>query len=160
GRCEPATGMAPFGRLVAQVMEQEPYRSAGRVFWVVDNGSSHRGAAAARRLGGGYPRAGLGPTPGPARRANPVVVHCSCVERKLLTPNDFANLAEVEQRLRLYEELSNRHPRPFQWKFDRAKLEAFLRRWAERQRRQRTGCPAWSDPIKDGKLYLRNLDII
>ncbi len=39
GRCEATTGIAPFGRLVAQVMAQEPYRSAPRVFWVVDNGS-------------------------------------------------------------------------------------------------------------------------
>jgi hypothetical protein len=50
GRCEATTGSAPFGRLVDQVMAQEPYRSAPRVFWVVDNGSSHRGEAAARRL--------------------------------------------------------------------------------------------------------------
>jgi transposase len=45
GRCEPATGIAPFGRLVEQVMTTEPYASARRVFWVVDNGSSHRGRA-------------------------------------------------------------------------------------------------------------------
>jgi transposase len=47
GRCEPKTGKAPFGRLVDQVMNQEPYRSARRVFWIVDNGSSHRGERAA-----------------------------------------------------------------------------------------------------------------
>jgi len=45
-----------------------------------------------------------------------------------LTPNDFACLEEVEQRLLLYEELSNREPRPFDWKFDRAALQAFLKR--------------------------------
>jgi hypothetical protein len=43
GRCEPATGIAPFGRLVAQVMTSQPDASAKRVFWIVDNGSSHRG---------------------------------------------------------------------------------------------------------------------
>jgi len=37
----------PFRRLVAQVMTAEPYASAQRVFWVVDNGGSHRGNAAA-----------------------------------------------------------------------------------------------------------------
>src|SRR4029079_15305176 len=52
GRCEAKTGIAPFGRLVEQVLGQEPYRGAERLFWVVDNGSSHRGAAAARRLSG------------------------------------------------------------------------------------------------------------
>src|SRR5438445_1031798 len=52
GRCEAKTGIAPFGRLVEQVLQQEPYRSGERLFWVVDNGSSHRGEAAARRLRG------------------------------------------------------------------------------------------------------------
>jgi hypothetical protein len=46
GRCEPSTGIEPFGRLVAQVMKQTPYRRAKRVFWIVDNGSSHRGRCA------------------------------------------------------------------------------------------------------------------
>jgi DDE superfamily endonuclease len=50
GRMEPTTGIAPFGRLVQQVMDQDPYRSARHVFWVLDNGSSHRGDAAVRRL--------------------------------------------------------------------------------------------------------------
>jgi hypothetical protein len=50
GRCEPSTGIAPFGRLVAQVMTTEPYASAARVFWIVDNGSSHRGQASIARL--------------------------------------------------------------------------------------------------------------
>jgi len=48
GRCEAKTGIVPFGRLVDQVMSTEPYASARRVFWVVDNGSSHRGKKAAR----------------------------------------------------------------------------------------------------------------
>jgi len=46
-RCERKTGIVPFDRLVAQVMRGEPYRSARRVFWIVDNGSSHRGRRAA-----------------------------------------------------------------------------------------------------------------
>ena len=43
GRCEDTTGIAAFTNLVAQVMTREPYASADRVFWIVDNGSSHRG---------------------------------------------------------------------------------------------------------------------
>ena len=50
GRCEPRSGIALFDRLVADVMTQEPYRSARRVFWVMDNGSAHRGAKADARL--------------------------------------------------------------------------------------------------------------
>jgi hypothetical protein len=50
GCLEPTTGIEPFGRLVSRVMTEEPYRSARRVFWVLDNGSSHRGSASVRRL--------------------------------------------------------------------------------------------------------------
>jgi DDE superfamily endonuclease len=130
GRCEPQTGIAPFGRLVTQVMEQEPYRSAERVFWVVDNGSSHRGQTAVRRLGKASANAILVHTPVHASWLNQVEIYFSIVQRKVLTPNDFASLADVEQRLRLYEALSNQQPRPFAWKFTRAKLTEFLKRLA------------------------------
>ena len=63
GRCEPTTGIAPFMALVAQVMTQEPYASAKRVFWVVDNGSSHRGDTAAQRLADAFPTAVMVHTP-------------------------------------------------------------------------------------------------
>ena len=55
GRCEESTGIEPFGRLVEQVMENEPYASARRVFWVVDNGSSHRGKKSVERLRDRWP---------------------------------------------------------------------------------------------------------
>ena len=55
GRCEDTTGIEPFGRLVSQVMTAEPYASAARVFWIVDNGSSHRGKASIKRLEGAWP---------------------------------------------------------------------------------------------------------
>src|SRR5436309_3412736 len=50
GRCEATTGIRPLTALVDQVMQAEPYASARRVFWVVDNGASHRNWAAAARL--------------------------------------------------------------------------------------------------------------
>lgn len=128
GRCEPSTGIKPFGRLVAQVMEQKPYRRANRVFWIVDNGSSHRGETAARRLAQAYANVIVVHTPVHASWLNQVEIYFSIVQRKVLTPNDFASLAEVEQRLRLYEELSNRQPHPFEWKFTRVKLMEFLAR--------------------------------
>ena len=128
GRCEPATGIEPFGRLVAQVMEREPYCTAERVFWVVDNGSSHRGATAAQRLTKAYANLILVHTPVHASWLNQVEIYFSIVQRKVLTPNDFASLEEVKQRLRFYEELSNQQPHPFEWKFTRAKLAEFLKR--------------------------------
>jgi hypothetical protein len=65
GRCEMTTGIAPFERLVEQVMSQCPYNQARRIFWLMDNGSSHRGEASVRRLAQAYPRllAGAGPRP-------------------------------------------------------------------------------------------------
>jgi len=128
GRCEPKTGIVPFGRLVAQVMEREPYRSAERVFWVVDNGSSHRGETSVRRLAEAYSNLILVHTPVHASWLNQVEIYFSMVQRKVLTPNDFASLDEVEERLRFYETLTNGEPRPFRWKFDRDKLAAFLER--------------------------------
>ncbi|MCL5059593.1 MAG: transposase [Candidatus Thermoplasmatota archaeon] len=69
GRCEATTGIAPFGRLVDQVMSQPPYNTARRVFWVMDNGSSHRGEASVRRLTQAHPR--VVPVHGPRELAQP-----------------------------------------------------------------------------------------
>jgi transposase len=71
GRCDTATGIAPFTALVEQVMSREPYASAKRVFWIVDNGSSHRGRAAIDRLAAQYRNAIMVHTP----------VHASCSTR-------------------------------------------------------------------------------
>jgi hypothetical protein len=129
GRCEEKTGIEPFGRLVAQVMESEPYRSAQRVFWVVDNGSSHRGETSVERMLGWYTNAILVH----ASWLNQVEIYFSMVQRKVLTPNDFANLAAVELRLRLYEELTNSKPKPFNWKFTKADLFDLLQRLAAKE---------------------------
>ena len=59
GRLEPKTGIKPFARLVEQVMTTEPYTSADRVFWIVDNGSSHRGRASVTRMTKAWPTAQL-----------------------------------------------------------------------------------------------------
>jgi hypothetical protein len=107
-------------------MRTEPYSSASRVFWVVDNGSSHRGQAAADRLRKSYRTAILVHTPVHASWLNQVEIHFSIIQSKVLTPSDFASLEDVEQRLRLHEELTNREARPFDWKFDHAALLEFL----------------------------------
>jgi hypothetical protein len=133
GRCEPKTGIEPFGRLVAQVMEREPYRCADRVFWIVDNGSSHRGATSAKRLVKSHKNAILVHTPVHSSWLNQVEIYFSLVQRKVLTPNEFASLDEVESRLRFYEGLTNGDPHPFEWEFDREKLADFLQRLESRR---------------------------
>jgi hypothetical protein len=130
GRCEATTGIEPFGRLVRQVMERPEYATAPRVFWVVDNGSSHRGAASVRRMLRAYPNGVLVHTPVHASWLNQVEIYFSLVQRKVLTPNDFTDLQEVELRLRLYEELTNQEPRPFAWKFTKDDLFNLLQRLA------------------------------
>lgn len=130
GRCEPATGIEPFGRLVTQVMTTEPYRSARRVFWVVDNGSSHRGQAAARRLQGQWPTLRLVHLPVHASWLNQIEIYFSVVQRKVLTPNDFADLAEVETRLLDFQQYYEQIATPFEWKFTRTDLHQLLARIA------------------------------
>jgi len=133
GRCEATTGIEPFGRLVAQVLAQEPYRSAKRLFWIVDNGSSHRGEAARNRLRKVDSRIILVHTPIHASWLNQVEIYFSIIQRKVLTPNDFPDLDAVRMRLALYEDLSNQHPKPFAWKFTRDQLADLLKRIAARE---------------------------
>ena len=123
GRCEARTGKAAFGRLVEQVMGQEPYCSARRVFWIVDNGSSHRGDAAAQELMQRYPNLQMVHLPTHASWLNQIEIYFSIIQRKVLTPNDFPDLAAVEQRLLAFERLYNDTARPFDWRCTRTTLE-------------------------------------
>ncbi len=127
-RCEPKGGIDPFDRLVAQVMTQKPYASARRVFWVVDNGSSHRGQRSIARLQSRYKNLVLVHLPIHASWLNQVEIYFSIVQRKVLQPNDFTDLAAVEQRLlgfgRHYEQVAH----PFEWKFTRDDLNRLLER--------------------------------
>lgn len=126
GRCETNTGILPFERLVAQVMSQEPYRSAPRVFWIMDNGSSHRGQACITRLQQRWPTIIPVHTPVHASWLNQIEVYFSVVQRKVLTPNDFQSLAEVEDRLLRFQNHYCAAARPFEWKFTRDDLKVLL----------------------------------
>jgi hypothetical protein len=128
GRCESTTGIVPFGRLVAQVMAKEPYRSARRVFWITDNGSSHRGKKACERLRATWPTLALVHTPIHASWLNQIEIYFSIVQRKVLTPNDFSSLADVEDRLLRFQDRYQDVAKPFQWTFTRSDLDALLAR--------------------------------
>ncbi len=133
GRCEATTGIEPFDRLVQQLMTTEPYASAHRVFWVVDNGSSHRGQASVNRLEGQWRNLRLVHLPIHASWLNQVEIYFSVVQRKVLTPNDFGDLDEVADRLLAFQALYETIAKPFEWKFTRSDLAALLRRLAERE---------------------------
>jgi transposase len=133
GRCAPSTGIEPFMALVEQVMTQEPYASAKRVFWIVDNGSSHRGQAAIDRLAQRFPNAVMVHTPVHASWLNQVEIYFSVVQRKVVSPNDFTNLDQVEQRLADFEPRYNATARPFKWKFTPTDLDDLLHRIDQHQ---------------------------
>ena len=126
GRCEPTTGIAAFGRLVAQVMAEPPYRDARRVFWIADNGSSHRGAAASARLQQAYPNVVLVHTPVHASWLNQIEIYFSIIQRKVLTPNDFPDLEALEAALLAFQDHYAQRAKPFNWRFTRADLARLL----------------------------------
>jgi hypothetical protein len=130
GRCEATTGIVSFGRLVDQVMALEPYASARRVYWVVDNASSHRGKAAAKRLRESYRNARMIHLPVHACWLNQIEIYFSVVQRKVLTPNDFTDLDEVAARLAAFERRYEQSAKPFEWKFTRSDLNQLLKRLA------------------------------
>ena len=132
-RVEPKTGIEPFGRLVDQVMRVEPYKSARRVFWIVDNGSSHAGKTSIVRMQSNYERARLIHLPIHASWLNQIEIYFSILQRKALTPNDFADLDALSQRLLAFGDYYRQIARPFEWTFTRAKLDALLARIADRE---------------------------
>ena len=126
GRCEKKNGIAPTDRLMAEVMNQEPYQSAHRVFWIMDNCSAHRGQKAAQRIRSQWPNAILVHTPIHASWLNQIEIYFSIVQRKVLTPNDFLSLAQLEQRLLNFQKHYQQTASPFQWTFTRKDLNALL----------------------------------
>jgi hypothetical protein len=135
GRCERCTGIASFDRLVAQVMSREPYRSAPRVFWVVDNGSSHRGPRCIARLQRRWPRLTVVHTPIHASWLNQIEIYFSVVQRKVLTPNDLASRGRLKDRLLRFERHYEQVAQPFEWKFTRRNLEDLIAKLPDRDAR-------------------------
>jgi transposase len=128
GRVEPSTGIAGFGALVEQVMTQEPYASARRVFWVVDNGSSHAGQRSIARMRAAWPTAVLVHLPVHASWLNQIEIVFSVIQRKVVKPADFTDLDVLAQRLIDFEPRYNAAARPFNWRFTRTDLENLLQR--------------------------------
>jgi hypothetical protein len=138
GRCEDTTGIEPFRRLVGQVMGAEPYATAERVFWVVDNGSSHRGQASIRRLEGEWANLRLVHLPVHASWLDQCEIYFSVVQRKVVNPNDFHDLDTIIERLAAFERRYNAVAAPFDWKFSRDDLNDLLKRIAAHE----PGAPA------------------
>lgn len=128
GRLEEKNGIGPFDRLVSQVMSQEPYISAQRVFWIIDNCSCHRGEQSVKRLKKQWPNIIPVHLPIHASWLNQIEIYFSIITRKVLTPNDFSSRYEVKERLLSFQKRYQEVAKPFEWKFTRADLDRLCAR--------------------------------
>lgn len=132
GTCVRKTGIAAYRKLVDLVMTQEPYRSARRVFWITDNGSSHQGKSSVRRLSQWYANAIQIHTPVHASWLNQVELLFSILQRKVLTPNDFPGLKALEKAILSFQDLYNEIAKPFQWRYSKEDLKKTLSKIQDR----------------------------
>lgn len=129
GRSEPSCTIPAFDRLVEQIISQEPYRSAQRVFLVVDNGTVHRGQRSIDRLHAHWPNLILVHLPVHASWLNQIEIYFSILKRKVLTPDNFASRQAAAIRILEFQDHYQGIAKPFEWKFTRqdlAKLMASL----------------------------------
>jgi transposase len=109
-------------------MDHAPYASARRVFWIVDNGSSHRGPAAVERLARRWPNLVLVHLPIHASWLNQIEIVFSILQRKVLRPNTFESLFELEDSILSFQERYQADAKPFDWKYTRQDLARLLTR--------------------------------
>lgn len=128
GHIAPKTGIEPFTQLVEQVMTSEPYASADRVFWIVDNGSSHHGWRSVLRMEQAWPTATLVHLPVHASWLNQVEIYFSILQRKAISPADFTDLDHLAERILAFQERYNLTATPFDWRYTRTDLNDFVRR--------------------------------
>ena len=105
-------------------MTTQPYASEDRVFWIIDNGSSHRGAVSTERMARAWPNAQLIHIPEHASWLDQAELYFSVVQRKVVIPNDFTDLDQIRDRLAAFETRYNAIARPFNWTFTRTDLAA------------------------------------
>lgn len=98
------------------------------MFWIVDNGSDHRGNASIKRLQKRWRNLILVHTPVHASWLNQAEIFHSIIQRKVLAPNDFENTAEVARTLNAFERHYNQVAKPFEWNFTRENLAELLKR--------------------------------
>jgi transposase len=127
------TGIIPFMDLTGQVMARPEYKDAPRVFVIVDNGSDHRGRAAVRRLREAHPNAIMIHTPVHASWLNQIEIFFSIIQKKVVSPNDFASLDDLSHTLLAFVDRYNQTAKPFSWKYTADDLKDLLRRIKEHE---------------------------
>ena len=115
-------------------MTSEPYASAQRVFWVLDNGTIHRGQKAIDRLQGDWPNLVLVHLPTHASWLNQIEIYFSILARKALTPSHFTDTDELAARILGFQAQFATTAAPFDWTFSRRDLHTLLDRLDQRGR--------------------------
>ncbi len=128
------TGIVPFMDLMGEVMARPEYKNAPRVFVIVDNGSDHRGKAAADRLRRAHPNAVTIHTPVHASWLNQVEIFFSVIQKKVVSPNNFPSLEKLSETLLAFVDRYNRTAGPFSWKYTADDLKDLLRRISEHEK--------------------------
>jgi hypothetical protein len=128
GDVVPTISIVAFDALVARVMSREPYRSARRVFWIVDGGTIHRGHRAVDRLQSQHDNLSLVHLPKHASWLNQIEIFFSILQRKALTPADFSSLEHVASRILGFQDHYQQLAKPFEWKFSRQDLRRLMAR--------------------------------
>jgi hypothetical protein len=64
---------------------------------------------------------------------NQIEIYFSVVQRKVVAPNDFTGLAEVEARLLAFQRRYQQTAAPFAWHFSRSDLDRLLHRLEEHE---------------------------
>ena len=130
GRIDDSVGIVPFGQLVDLIMGQAPYDTAGRVFWIIDGGSSHHLNTSPARLQAAYANITVVHLPTHASWLNQIEIYFSILTRKALTPLDLPHKQAVKERILGFQERYNETAKPFCWNFTRDDLLKRLKKVA------------------------------
>ena len=68
---------------------------------------------------------------------NQIEIVFSIIQRKVLTPNDFASLQAIVKRLDAFEHHYNQIAQPFEWTFTRRDLAELIARVSDHEPRLR-----------------------
>lgn len=119
---------AEFQKFVKFVMKQEPFKSAQRVFWVVDNGGCHHPNTFGPWLEEMWPGKAIAVhTPVHASWLNQIECFFSIMVRKALTPRDFPSKMAMKQAIIDWIEYYNESEvKPFNWKYTKQKLKELI----------------------------------
>lgn len=104
------------------------YVSARRVFWIVDNGSSHAGQASIDRMTTAWPTTHLIHLPVHACWLNQIEIYFSILQRKAIATGDFASPDDLAAQILAFQDRHNTTAKPLNWRYSRNDLNNYLTR--------------------------------